>query len=224
MRQLTGPFVLGVVTLSALTGQWGCQPSRSSKSEREEPAYRIRLGSSVLSDGAAAPSYDASVEEPRLRIEGLGARADEAPLSAGGCRLDRPSGDCDRCPDRSCRQVLVMHDGAVEWRPFCDALNLREEARIACRCAGGNDRACRSSAMDTARALLVVRNMFGGDVPRVGQRYRDANGLKRVIGIEEHEWLALRVTAPMTLRCDPPEPAAADARYAECERWARARH
>lgn len=212
-RSVAGTVILYTL-MSGLSGL-GCSP-------RDDPADRIRLSARVQSGHSATPSHDASVHGLLLSADGLVASTDEERLSAAGCRLERPPGDCDRCPDHSCRQVLVRHDGTAEWISFCDAGNLREEAWIACRCAGGNDRACRSSAMDTARALLVVTNVFGGDVPRVGRRYRDANGSKRVIGTEEHDWLALRVAAPMTLRCDPPDPEAADARYAECERWARA--
>ncbi len=78
--------------------------------------------------------------------------------------------------------------------------------------------------MDTERALFIVANVFGGEVPQIGQRYRDSNGLRQVIRDEQQQWLALRVAAPMAMRCDAPDPETAERHYAACAQGMRMRH
>jgi hypothetical protein len=178
----------------------------------------------VPSHDAMSRLIDASVPSDLAAIDPARVALDNEATPSAHCRLDRPAGDCDRCPEHACLQVLVQHSASdAEWTSFCDAGNVREEALIACICAGGNERACRSSAMDTERALLIVANVFGGEVPRIGERYRDSNGLKQVIGVNEQQWLALRTAAPPTMRCDAPDIDTAETHYASCARGMRMR-
>lgn len=142
-----------------------------------------------------------------------------------GCALDRPPGDCDRCPDRACRQVFrpaPERGSEGVWVPFCDQGNLLEEARIACLCAGGAARACELSAEDTARALWLIRNVFGGVVPPAGTRYRDEYGLRDVVDEQMHEWLASSEGPDLVLRCEQPDRDSAEERYARAAQRVRA--
>ncbi|MDQ3032335.1 MAG: hypothetical protein M3Y87_07975 [Myxococcota bacterium] len=138
--------------------------------------------------------------------------------SGSACRIDRPPGDCDRCPERACRQVRL--GGAVslessEWVAFCEQGDTREEAIIACLCAGGTEHECRLSAQDTVVALAMIDHVFGGDVPPIGHRYRDADGLRAVVDEPMHLWLAASAGPSPTIRCDAPDRDAAEQRYQE---------
>lgn len=149
------------------------------------------------------------------------AREQDAP-SGASCRVGRPPGDCDRCPDRACRQVRVsradagsLEDETAEWVPFCHQGDVLDEARIACLCAGGTEHECHRAAQSTVVALAMIDGLFGGEVPPVGHRYRDSDGLRAVVGETMHLWLASSAAPPTTIRCDVADAEAAEQLYQE---------
>lgn len=137
--------------------------------------------------------------------------------AARACPITRPPGDCDRCPERACRQVRVPRgpDEMPAWAMFCDAGDVLEEALIACLCSGGDALRCDHSARETAVALFLIDHVFGGDVPPIGTRYRDGYGLRAVVDRELHEWLAAIAGPPPVVRCSAPDRDGAARAYEE---------
>jgi hypothetical protein len=166
-----------------------------------------------LAPGAAA------VEARSTALPASGAAEPRAePGEAHSCRLGRPPGDCDRCPEHACRQVRLSFYGPpseAPWVPFCAAGDLREEAFIACSCGGGSRELCVASSLDVVHAMDSLDRFFGGSVPPVGTPYFDASGLPARVDRDLHDWLALVSSPPPTARCDPPDVDAAERRYLE---------
>ncbi|UJR85836.1 hypothetical protein [Sandaracinus amylolyticus] len=161
----------------------------------------------AIPSGAALPSTPAPLAASQLR---------HAPSGAVACPLALPEGDCDRCPERPCRQVRlssVVPPSEAPWAMFCEQGDVREEARIACLCAGGAARYCDLAANDAVVALTMIDVVFGGAVPPVGTRYRDSNGLRAIVDQATHDWLAHVASPQQVMRCDPPDPIAATLRY-----------
>lgn len=171
----------------------------------EVPVVESDLDVSLGADPAMRPS---ALATPATEVA-MGSRSTPPgatpPLA---CRMDVPEGPCDRCPDRVCRQVrlsLSVAPAESEWAMFCDEGDLLEESEIACLCAGGSATTCERAALDTAQALLLLHTIFGGVVPPVGTRYRDAAGLRVQVDEPTHDWLAAVAGPTHVVRCDAPD-------------------
>lgn len=176
-------------------------------------AIRAPLDAGIVAD-AVWPTTDPTRAEPapapprERALEQLGVRSPHVSRTHLACRTSAPAGPCDRCPECACRQVRTTLDDDLadsSWAMFCEEGDLVEEARIACLCSGGRAAICERAAYETTQALFVLREIFGGDVPVVGTRYRDSNGLAAVVDDELHTWLARAAGPAPTLRCDTPD-------------------
>ncbi|AKF10760.1 hypothetical protein DB32_007909 [Sandaracinus amylolyticus] len=199
--------IVGAGVLVACADPMYVDTSADASIETREIIESVETPMIAFPGAASLPSTPAPIAASQLH---------RTPSGSFSCPLTRPAGDCDRCPDRPCRQVRLsstVPPSEAPWVMFCEQGDVREEARIACLCAGGEARYCERAANDAAVALAMIDALFGGAVPAVGTRYRDSNGLRAIVDQATHDWLARVASPQQVMRCDEPDPIAATLRY-----------
>lgn len=211
------------VALALALAVAGCAPPAAAPDAGAGPdaaTLSIVLSDPALSDPALrvrAPS--GAIARPSTPAPAIAGPA-RTPSGALSCQRTHPAGACDRCPDSACRQVRIAPFSPsrnLRWAMFCEEGDVREEALIACLCAGGEERPCEASAHQTVVALRMLERVFGGRVPPVGTRYRDGDGLRAVVDEELHDHLAAIAGPTPVMRCEPPDREGATQAY-----WRRA--